>query len=199
MEIECLRFVLIFLLFFFGRKRVCSHYKTIKVPEVHQEVYNKPIAKQYSEPCHGQQICTGVRVVHEKAYRDVVRHRLSKQVVYYCCPGWEKMNESSQDCTKAVCKFSCKNGGTCTKPNTCTCLPGFTGKYCEIDVNECKEEKPCDQFCHNTEGSYYCTCREGFMLHSDRQSCKKIGKKFALKRFFLDPNFTLYCPHNFRR
>uniref|UniRef100_A0A182M4R9 EGF-like domain-containing protein n=1 Tax=Anopheles culicifacies TaxID=139723 RepID=A0A182M4R9_9DIPT len=43
-----------------------------------------------------------------------------------------------------------------------------------MDVNECKEHKPCDQTCYNTEGSYYCTCREGFMLQSDRQSCKKI-------------------------
>uniref|UniRef100_A0A182SBS6 EGF-like domain-containing protein n=1 Tax=Anopheles maculatus TaxID=74869 RepID=A0A182SBS6_9DIPT len=45
-----------------------------------------------------------------------------------------------------------------------------------MDVNECKEHKPCDQTCYNTEGSYYCTCREGFMLQSDRQSCKKIDE-----------------------
>ena len=43
-------------------------------------------------------------------------------------------------------------------------------------MNECKEHKPCDQTCYNTEGSYYCTCRDGFMLQSDRQTCKKIGK-----------------------
>lgn len=29
--------------------------------------------------------------------------------------------------------------------------------------------------CFNTEGSYFCTCREGFILHSDKQSCKMVN------------------------
>lgn len=33
--------------------------------------------------------------------------------------------------------------------------------------------------CHNTDGSYYCSCRLGFLLHSDRQSCKKIDTSFG--------------------
>ena len=28
----------------------------------------------------------------------------------------------------AVCDPSCQNGGSCLSPNTCTCLPGYTGK-----------------------------------------------------------------------
>lgn len=48
------------------------------------------------------------------------------------------------------------------------------GQYCETDRNECKEEKPCDQMCYNTEGSYYCMCRDGFQLQTDKQSCRKI-------------------------
>lgn len=67
------------------------------------------------------------------------------------------------------------NGGVCTKPDTCKCRTGFTGKYCEKDINECAEDKPCHQFCYNTEGSYYCKCREGFLLGEDMHSCKKIG------------------------
>lgn len=44
-----------------------------------------------------------------------------------------------------------------------------------MDINECREEKPCDQSCFNTHGSYYCVCREGFQLQLDKQSCKKIS------------------------
>ena len=30
----------------------------------------------------------------------------------------------------AICSQSCANGGTCTAPNTCNCLAGWTGQYC---------------------------------------------------------------------
>lgn len=54
-------------------------------------------------------------------------------------------------------------------------MAGFSGRYCELDINECQEEKPCDQACYNTLGSYYCKCRDGFQLMGDKQSCKKIS------------------------
>lgn len=56
---------------------------------------------------------------------------------------------------------------------------GYTGRHCEFDVNECETDKPCDQMCYNTDGSFFCTCRLGFILHSDRQSCKKIDSSFG--------------------
>lgn len=56
---------------------------------------------------------------------------------------------------------------------------GYMGAHCELDIDECVNEKPCDQMCHNTDGSFYCTCRLGFILHSDRQSCKKIDPIFG--------------------
>lgn len=105
------------------------------------------------------------------------------------------MSKSSHGCTKrkslklfelqklflrnyqfsAICKHPCKNGGKCVKPDTCSCSSGFTGRYCELDVNECQEDKPCDQACYNTLGSYYCKCRDGFQLMGDKQSCKKLN------------------------
>ncbi len=39
----------------------------------------------------------------------------------------------------------CANGGTCTDLRAdyaCACPPGFTGKSCQVDVNEC-ESSPC--------------------------------------------------------
>lgn len=79
----------------------------------------------------------------------------------------------------AICQIPCKNNGKCVKPEQCTCTVGYTGKHCELDINECVTDKPCDQMCYNTDGSFYCTCRLGFILHSDRQSCKKIDSSFG--------------------
>lgn len=70
----------------------------------------------------------------------------------------------------------CQNGGKCVKPDTCLCPKGFTGDFCEFDKNECVEEKPCDQICYNTVGSFTCQCRENFTLLPDGQSCKKEGE-----------------------
>ena len=39
-----------------------------------------------------------------------------------------------------------------------------------IDVDEC-EESPCEQWCTDTEGSFFCSCNSGFMLSSDRLQC----------------------------
>lgn len=40
----------------------------------------------------------------------------------------------------------CQNGASCTNTGqgsyTCTCRPGFTGKKCEIEINEC-DSNPC--------------------------------------------------------
>lgn len=73
----------------------------------------------------------------------------------------------------AVCRTPCANGGKCVRPDVCQCPAGFDGKYCETDRNECAEQKPCDQHCYNTFGSYYCTCRDGFVLLADRESCRR--------------------------
>lgn len=75
------------------------------------------------------------------------------------------------------CLYTCKNGGKCVR-GKCSCLSGFSGQMCGLDVNEC-HDKPCDQSCHNTLGSYFCTCRTGFQLQPDRQSCKKLKLAFG--------------------
>ncbi|KXJ77211.1 hypothetical protein RP20_CCG008135 [Aedes albopictus] len=93
-----------------------------------------------------------------------------KREVFACCPGWETTSTIAEGCHKPICRSQCQNGGRCTAPDTCTCSSGFSGPQCELDINECKQHKPCDQTCYNTEGSYYCTCRDGFMLQADRHS-----------------------------
>lgn len=80
----------------------------------------------------------------------------------------------------AICKYACKNGGKCVKPDVCHCKVGFSGNHCELDRNECQQDKPCDQNCYNTLGSYYCSCRDGFVLQADKQSCKKLANAYGL-------------------
>ncbi|MBA0870397.1 hypothetical protein Goshw_011841 [Gossypium schwendimanii] len=69
--------------------------------------------------------------------------------------------------------YACKQNSDCTDPENrpgylCKCNPGFQGNPylsngCR-DIDECETQKPCYEFgtCHNTPGSYKCSCREGF-------------------------------------
>ncbi|XP_068025547.1 sushi, nidogen and EGF-like domain-containing protein 1 isoform X5 [Melanerpes formicivorus] len=74
--------------------------------------------------------------------------------------------------TTSVCLTlrPCLNGGKCIEdcitgnPSyTCSCLAGFTGKRCHIDVDECLSH-PCQNgaTCLNGAGSFSCRCPLGF-------------------------------------
>ncbi|XP_028274789.1 mannan-binding lectin serine protease 1 isoform X2 [Parambassis ranga] len=53
---------------------------------------------------------------------------------------------------------------------------GFMAHYSAVDVDECSERSDedllCDHFCHNYIGGYYCSCRYGYVLHSDNRTCR---------------------------
>ncbi|KAM5179409.1 epidermal growth factor-like protein 6 [Mantella aurantiaca] len=81
-----------------------------------------------------------------------------------CCYGW-KRNRKGQ--CEAVCEEGCKHG-ECVGPNKCKCFPGFTGRSCNQDLNECGlKPRPCEHRCMNTHGSYKCYCLNGYMLMPD--------------------------------
>ncbi|KAM9320037.1 epidermal growth factor-like protein 6 [Gastrophryne carolinensis] len=81
-----------------------------------------------------------------------------------CCYGW-KRNSKGQ--CEAICEEGCKHG-ECVGPNKCKCFPGFTGKSCNQDLNECGlKPRPCEHRCMNTHGSYKCYCLNGYMLMPD--------------------------------
>ena len=40
------------------------------------------------------------------------------------------------------------------------------------DIDECQDNNGgCSQDCSNTEGSYSCSCKEGYQLQSDNANC----------------------------
>lgn len=44
--------------------------------------------------------------------------------------------------------------------------------YVLLDIDECKEEYPCSQLCHNTQGSYKCFCETGYLSLDGGMTCK---------------------------
>ncbi|CAF2970635.1 unnamed protein product [Rotaria sp. Silwood2] len=61
---------------------------------------------------------------------------------------------------------ACMNGGKClqiTRSYRCFCTPGYTGTFCETNINECASS-PCqhDGICYDLEASYICYCPDGF-------------------------------------
>ncbi|XP_038050065.1 macrophage mannose receptor 1-like [Patiria miniata] len=69
--------------------------------------------------------------------------------------------------TKLPCAASrCLNGGNCVEPGwnggkepsdfTCACQKGYSGKNCELDVDECKTASCASGKCVDGRGSYEC-------------------------------------------
>ncbi|XP_018599028.1 epidermal growth factor-like protein 6 [Scleropages formosus] len=78
-----------------------------------------------------------------------------------CCYGWKR---NSRGQCEARCEHGCKHG-ECVGPNKCKCYPGYTGKSCNQDLNECGlKPRPCQHRCMNTHGSYKCYCLNGYTL-----------------------------------
>ena len=46
--------------------------------------------------------------------------------------------------------------------------------YYTVDHDECSSDSSnkCEQNCHNTKYSYYCTCNDGYKLQPDGYNCE---------------------------
>ena len=65
------------------------------------------------------------------------------------------------------------------------------------DRNECEEwyEDSCDQKCDNTDGSYHCTCVEGYEL-TDRKHCQAKKSLNKMKLYFTHTNMIYSMDSN---
>ncbi|KAG8174977.1 hypothetical protein JTE90_004709 [Oedothorax gibbosus] len=157
-------------------RHVCTQSKVTMIPMKDVQSYCKPVYQSYLRRCDqdNSRYCSGYRVAYEVGYRPVQRMVAKTESTYSCCPGWTQVRSSSADCKRAICVEQCQNGGSCSKPNHCACAPGWTGKTCTTDVDECTTGKSaCDHDCTNTQGSYKCSCRGGYVLQPDGRTCEK--------------------------
>ncbi|XP_077017516.1 epidermal growth factor-like protein 8 isoform X1 [Tamandua tetradactyla] len=147
---------------------VCSK-QTLVVPLRYNESYSQPVYKPYLTLCAGRRICSTYRTTYRMAWREVRREVQQTHAV--CCQGWKKRHPGALTC-EAVCTKPCLNGGICIRPDQCQCAPGWGGKYCHVEVDECRVGVTlCSHHCLNTVGSFTCSCPHGLVLDLDGRTC----------------------------
>ncbi|KAG8448576.1 hypothetical protein GDO86_015608 [Hymenochirus boettgeri] len=150
---------------------VCSK-QVEKVPVVYNETFIQPIYQPFLTMCRGHRTCSTYRTIYSVSVRQIKKDVLKVKTV--CCAGWRKKDPTSEACEEAVCYKPCQNGGTCVKPNMCRCPAGWGGRYCHVDIDECRRPShSCPHLCVNTLGSFHCECHPGFTQGEDGKLCIK--------------------------
>jgi hypothetical protein len=125
-----------------------------------------------------------------------------------CQPGFSGIN--CQDTSK-FCKSTCSPEGTlkCFEAGQtsvkCQCKHGYTGEFCDVNVNECVSN-PClnEAECIDKIDSFECVCPEGKTGHLcqlDIDYCNQHGHMCQMNSTCLEANITsvtkCQCPYGF--
>ncbi|KAB2083186.1 hypothetical protein ES319_A05G248500v1 [Gossypium barbadense] len=118
--------------------------------------------------------CSYGFVVEDGAYNFSVSHLADNSFSNKTFPiilDWTIGNQTCKEAKMHPLNYACKENSACIDAENgpgylCKCVYGFQGNPyllhgCQ-DINECDKLKPCSGTCHNTPGSYYCSCPEGF-------------------------------------
>uniref|UniRef100_A0A671QZ44 Neurogenic locus notch homolog protein 3-like n=1 Tax=Sinocyclocheilus anshuiensis TaxID=1608454 RepID=A0A671QZ44_9TELE len=112
---------------------------------------------QHLDPCHRSPCLNGA------ACKSQVANGIP-QFTCVCQRGFR-----GQDCSliDACATNPCANGARCTNWNNhynCSCPPGYQGKNCRNDIDECRKLGKClnGGICMNTHGSFRCECLAGY-------------------------------------
>uniref|UniRef100_R4GCU2 EGF like domain multiple 7 n=1 Tax=Anolis carolinensis TaxID=28377 RepID=R4GCU2_ANOCA len=131
----------------------------------------QPVYQPYLTLCQGYRLCSKYRTAYKVSQRPA--YRKISQPIYTCCPRWKWGVASHRLGCNIICHPPCQNGGTCSFLNMCSCTPGWTGRFCQTDVDECAGgTHGCSQVCLNVAGSHRCGCHRGYELQMDGKSCK---------------------------
>uniref|UniRef100_A0A8U7NAI3 EGF like domain multiple 7 n=1 Tax=Corvus moneduloides TaxID=1196302 RepID=A0A8U7NAI3_CORMO len=153
-------------------RRVCAAGLPSRL-SAHAESHVQPVYQPYLTTCQGHRLCSTYRTIYRVAYRQ--RSRQLPEPTASCCPGWSRANGHTLGCNRALCWEPCQNGGSCAFPGRCSCPPGWMGRACQTDVDECASQSHgCSQLCINTAGSFHCACWDGFSLAADDKGCQPL-------------------------
>nr|XP_022318516.1 uncharacterized protein LOC111121500 [Crassostrea virginica] len=111
------------------------------------------------------------------------------------------------------CNMSCDcshHSLRCDNAIGCICGAGWTGRFCESNINECEEPGLCafPEVCRDTPGSYTCSCAEGYQRNSSGTPCQYYSacSSWAVNACGLEEDcvdtvagYSCVCTKGFRR
>nr|KJB59340.1 hypothetical protein B456_009G250500 [Gossypium raimondii] len=115
--------------------------------------------------------CFGIGCCQTVIPKGVRGYNVSFNKTFPIILDWTIGNQTCKEAKMHPLNYACKENSACVDAENgpgylCKCVDGFQGNpyllYGCQDINECDKLKPCSGTCHNTPGSYYCSCPEGF-------------------------------------